>query len=121
MCSRYDRCSGLCFRCSSVQSSASSGESFLGPVCWHTWHSKKNSQASAGADRGGPYPFKVYRFPEPSDMQVVLLESHVSHTCLEDPRDIGFYADMVNHLRATAFGELRSQALIEGIIKETSA
>jgi transcriptional regulator with XRE-family HTH domain len=76
---------------------------------------------SVGAYRGGPFPFKVYRFPEPSDMQVVLLENHVSHTYLEDPSDIGFYADILNHLRATAFGELRSQALIESLIKETNA
>ncbi|GAA3851217.1 helix-turn-helix domain-containing protein [Streptomyces sedi] len=76
---------------------------------------------SVGAYRGGPFPFKVYRFPEPSDMQVVLLENHVSHTYLEDPSDIGFYGDVFDHLRATACGELESQRLIEGIIKETKA
>ncbi|WP_183091577.1 Scr1 family TA system antitoxin-like transcriptional regulator [Streptomyces radicis] len=76
---------------------------------------------SVGAYRGGPFPFKVYRFPEPSEMQVVLLENHVSHTYLEDPSDIGFYADVFNHLRATALGELESKTLIEGIIAEASA
>ena len=54
-------------------------------------------------------------------MQVVLLENHVRHTYLEDPSDIGFYGDVFDHLRATACGELESQRLIEGIIRETSA
>ncbi|MBW1599435.1 helix-turn-helix transcriptional regulator [Streptomyces sp. JJ38] len=73
---------------------------------------------AVGAYRGGPFPFKVYRFPEPSDMQVVLLENHVSHTYLEDPSDVGFYADIFNHLRATSLGEMESKALIEGLVSE---
>ncbi|RMI31630.1 helix-turn-helix domain-containing protein [Streptomyces triticirhizae] len=76
---------------------------------------------SVGAYRGGPSPFKIYRFPEPSDMEVVLLENHISHTYLEDPADIGLYADIFNHLRATALGELKSQTLIESIIRETDS
>lgn len=75
---------------------------------------------SVGAYRGGPTSFKIYRFPEPSSMEVVLLESHISHTYLENPNDIGFYADIFNHLRATALGELKSQALIAGIAKEVA-
>ncbi|WP_129839629.1 helix-turn-helix transcriptional regulator [Streptomyces sp. RFCAC02] len=75
---------------------------------------------SVSAYRGGPYPFKIYRFPEPSDMEVVLLESHMSHTYLEDPGDIGFHADIFNHLRAAALGELASKALIEEISNQLS-
>lgn len=75
---------------------------------------------SVGAYRGGPFPFKVYRFPEPSDMEVVLLESHISHTYLEHPRDVGFYTDLFDHLRATALGELKSQTLLKAIAKEVT-
>lgn len=75
---------------------------------------------SAGAYRGGPFPFKVYRFPEPSSMEVVLLENHVSHTYLEDPGDVSFYADVFNYLRATAHGELESQSLLSRIAREVN-
>lgn len=74
---------------------------------------------SVGAYRGGPLPFKIYRFPEPSDMEVVLVESHVSHTYLEDPSDLTYYSDVFNHLRATALGEMESRSLIEKIRRET--
>lgn len=74
----------------------------------------------ASAYRGGPYPFKIYRFPEPSSMEVVLLENHLSQTYLENPSDISFYADIFNHLRATALGELESKAFIKNIADEIS-
>ncbi|WP_062214221.1 helix-turn-helix transcriptional regulator [Streptomyces sp. NBRC 109706] len=74
---------------------------------------------SVGAYRGGPFPFKIYRFPEPSSMEVILLENQVSHTYLEDPGDIGLYSEIFDYLRATALGELESQALIRDITKET--
>ena len=51
-------------------------------------------------------------------MEVVLLENHVSHTCLGDPSDIGLYAEVFDHPRATAWSELKSKALIEGIMRE---
>jgi transcriptional regulator with XRE-family HTH domain len=73
---------------------------------------------SVGAYRGGPFPFKIYRFPEPAFMEVVLLESHLSHTYLEQPKDIAYYVEIFDHLRATALGELESQALIESIARE---
>jgi transcriptional regulator with XRE-family HTH domain len=73
---------------------------------------------SVGAYRGGPYPFKLYRFPEPSSMEVVLLENHVSHTYLEDPRHTELYTEIFDHLRATALGEIESQAHIEGIMND---
>ncbi|MDT3396206.1 helix-turn-helix transcriptional regulator [Streptomyces sp. B1866] len=73
---------------------------------------------SVGAYRGGPIPFQIYSFPEPSDMQVVLLESHLSHTYLESPHDTGYYADVFNHLRAAALGELESRAFIKDVARD---
>jgi transcriptional regulator with XRE-family HTH domain len=70
---------------------------------------------SAGAYRGGPFPFRIYRFPEPSTMEVVALESHMSHAYLELPDEVGFYADIFDRLRSTALGETESRALIENI------
>ncbi|MBU7598565.1 helix-turn-helix transcriptional regulator [Streptomyces sp. P38-E01] len=75
---------------------------------------------SVGAYRGGPLPFKIYRFPAPSSMEVVLTESHVSHTYLEGPDDLAYYADVFDHLRATALGELESKALIDEIRQEST-
>ncbi|MBB0230831.1 helix-turn-helix domain-containing protein [Streptomyces calidiresistens] len=73
---------------------------------------------SVGAYRGGPFPFKIYRFPMPSEMEVVLLESHMSHAYLENPRDIAFHSEIFDRLRATALGELDSRRMIEGIARE---
>jgi transcriptional regulator with XRE-family HTH domain len=70
---------------------------------------------SAGAYRGGPFSFMIYRFPEPSEMEVVVLESHTSHAYLEAPRDTGYYGDIFNHLRAAALGPIDSQSLIRDI------
>ncbi|MFF7234145.1 Scr1 family TA system antitoxin-like transcriptional regulator [Streptomyces sioyaensis] len=70
---------------------------------------------SVGAYRGGPFPFTIYRFPEPSEMEVVVLENHTSQTYLEAPRDTGFYGDVFNHLRAAALGPIESQSLIRDI------
>jgi transcriptional regulator with XRE-family HTH domain len=70
---------------------------------------------SVGAYRGGPYPFMIYRFPEPSEMEVVVLENHTAQTYLEAPRDTGYYGDVFNHLRAAALGPLDSQSLIRDI------
>ncbi len=44
---------------------------------------------TVGAYRGGPYPFAIYRFPEPSEMEVVVLENHTAHSYLETPADTG--------------------------------
>ncbi|MBK3559302.1 helix-turn-helix domain-containing protein [Streptomyces sp. MBT56] len=71
---------------------------------------------SVRAYRGGPIAFTIYRFPEPSEMEVVVLENHKSHTYLEGPLDTGFYGDVFNHLRAAASGQMESQALIREII-----
>lgn len=54
-------------------------------------------------------------------MEVVLLESRISHTYLEQPKDVDFYADVFNYLRAAALGELESQALIRDIAREVAA
>ncbi|MEU8780049.1 DUF5753 domain-containing protein [Streptomyces sp. NPDC048637] len=75
---------------------------------------------SAGAYRGGPFPFMIYRFPEPSEMEVVALENHTSQTYLETPRDTGYYGDVFNHLRASALGPIESQSLIREIAGQLS-
>jgi transcriptional regulator with XRE-family HTH domain len=75
---------------------------------------------SVGAYQGGPFPFMVYRFPEPSSMEVVVLENHTAHTYLEAPRDTGFYSDIFNHLRASALDPLASQSLIRDIAAHVS-
>ncbi|WP_240812521.1 helix-turn-helix transcriptional regulator [Streptomyces sp. DASNCL29] len=70
---------------------------------------------SAGAYLGGPYPFMIYRFPEPSEMEVVVLENHTAQSYLETPRDTGYYGDIFNHLRAAALDPIESQSLIRDI------
>ncbi|MGO4754503.1 helix-turn-helix domain-containing protein [Streptomyces sp. 2MCAF27] len=73
---------------------------------------------AARAYRGGPYPFAIYRFPEPSTLEAVVLENHTVQTYLETPEDTGIYGDAFDHLRATAMGALESQALIREIAKQ---
>ncbi|KUJ64150.1 DNA-binding protein [Streptomyces albus subsp. albus] len=67
---------------------------------------------AAGAYVGGPWPFLIYRFPAPSGLEVVLLESHTSHAYLESPDDTTYYGNAFNHLCATALSPLESEALI---------
>lgn len=70
---------------------------------------------TAGAYRGGPFSFMIYRFPEPSEMEVVSLENHTAQSYLETPRDTEYYGDVFNHLRAAALGPIESQSLIRDI------
>lgn len=70
---------------------------------------------SVGAYRGGPFPFTIYRFAAPSEMEVVVLENHTAHSYLETPRDTGFYGDVFNHLRAAALSPIESQTQIREI------
>ncbi|MDH6130707.1 transcriptional regulator with XRE-family HTH domain [Kitasatospora sp. MAA4] len=73
---------------------------------------------TAGAIMGGPLPFLTYRFPPPSGLDVVLLESLTSHACLEDPQDTASYDSFFNHLRATALSALESEAFIAAVANE---
>ena len=73
---------------------------------------------AAGAIMGGPLPFLTYRFPPPSGLDVVLLESLASHAYLEDPSETAPYDNFFNHLRAAAMSALDSEAFIADIANE---
>lgn len=73
---------------------------------------------ATGAYPGGPYPFSIYRFPQPSSMEVVVLESHTSQLYLEVPKDTRYYGEVFDHLRAAALGAMESQSLIQEISEE---
>ncbi len=75
---------------------------------------------SAGAYRGGPFPFAIYRFPEPSELEVVVSENHTAHTYLETPRDTAAYGDIFNHLRAASLGQSQTVSLIQDIAGQLS-
>lgn len=73
---------------------------------------------TVGAYRGGPYPFATYRFPEPSDMEVVVLENHTAHSYLETPGDTSYYGDVFDRLRAAALSPIDSQSLIGEVARQ---
>ncbi len=70
---------------------------------------------SAGAYRGGPFPFLIYRFPKPSAMEVVTLENHMGLSYLETPGGIKYYGDAFDRLCTMALGPLPSQSLIRDL------
>ncbi|GAQ58809.1 helix-turn-helix domain-containing protein [Streptomyces acidiscabies] len=70
---------------------------------------------SAGAYRGGPYPFMIYRFPKPSVMEVVSLENHMGQSYLEKPSDIKYYGEAFDRLCSVASSPLQSQSLIRDL------
>ncbi|WP_335982863.1 helix-turn-helix domain-containing protein [Streptomyces sp. CA2R106] len=73
---------------------------------------------AAGAYPGGPYPFAIYRFPEPSKMEVVVLENHTAPSYLETPSDTGYYGDVFDRLRAAALSPIDSQSFIGEVAKQ---
>lgn len=73
---------------------------------------------TVGAYRGGPYPFAIYRFPEPSEMEVVVLENHTAHSYLETPADTGYYRDVFERLCAAAKSPIDSQSFIGEVAKQ---
>jgi transcriptional regulator with XRE-family HTH domain len=73
---------------------------------------------TVGAYRGGPYPLSIYRFPEPSEMEVVVLENQTAHSYLETPADTGFYRDVFDRLRAAALSPIDSQSFIGEVAKQ---
>jgi transcriptional regulator with XRE-family HTH domain len=68
--------------------------------------------------RGGPYAFTTYRFPEPSEMEVVVLEHHMSQSYLEAQGDTRYYGEVFDHLRATALSAIDSLSLIREIAEQ---
>ncbi|MFH8471357.1 helix-turn-helix domain-containing protein [Streptomyces sp. NPDC018000] len=73
---------------------------------------------TAGACQGGPYPFLIYSFPPPAELEVVLLENFASHAYLETREDTVRLGGAFDHLRATALSALKSEALIVEIVNE---
>ena len=59
--------------------------------------------------------FVLLSFPEPSDPDVVYLETDTSSLYLEEPPDIGRYSEIFDHLRATALGPRESIDFINAI------
>lgn len=62
--------------------------------------------------------FVLLSFPEPGDPDVVYLETDTSSLYLEEEQQIGRYAEIFDHLRATALSPRESVALIEVIAAE---
>lgn len=73
---------------------------------------------TAGAYRGGPYPFLIYSFPPPAALEVVLLENFASHAYLEAREDTARLGSAFDHIRATALSALESESLIGKIANE---
>jgi transcriptional regulator with XRE-family HTH domain len=74
----------------------------------------------AGAIKGGMLPFRIYAFPAPVDLEVVVLEQLTTHEYLEDPKDTDYYGSVFDHARAAALSPRDSEALILGIADELS-
>jgi transcriptional regulator with XRE-family HTH domain len=74
----------------------------------------------AGAIKGGMVPFTIFSFPEPAELEVVLLEHYTSHAFLEHPNDTTYYGSAFDHHRATALSPMESEAMILRIADELS-
>lgn len=62
--------------------------------------------------------FVLLSFPEPSDPDVVYLETDTSSLYLEEPADIGRYSEVFDHLRATALAPRESINFISAFAAE---
>lgn len=67
---------------------------------------------TAGAHPGIDGPFVILEFPEPADIDVVLLENMTSSLYLEQEPEVARYARAFEHLRADALSRADSRALI---------
>jgi len=73
---------------------------------------------TAGACPGGPYPFLIYGFPPPAELEVALLENFASHAYLESREDTVQLSSAFDHLRASALSALDSEVRIIQIAEE---
>jgi transcriptional regulator with XRE-family HTH domain len=74
---------------------------------------------------GGAHPamdgaFEILRFPDPADLDIVYVQYRRGSIYLEDPSDVGAYAELFDHLRARALGPDESRDLIEHLLGESS-
>lgn len=72
---------------------------------------------TAGAHAGTSGPFTTLEFPEPTDLDVVLVESLTSGLYLETTDEIRRYSLVFDHLRMSALPQAESRALIRQAAK----
>ena len=72
----------------------------------------------AGAHPGMDGSFVILRFPEPADPDVGYVQYRRGSVYLEEPADVGAYAEVFDHLRARALGPDESRALIARVAGE---
>jgi transcriptional regulator with XRE-family HTH domain len=70
---------------------------------------------SRGAHPGVIGPFSLIEFPEPTDDDVVYVDSPAGNIYLEKPDDVRRYTLVFDHLRAVALAPDDSAALIDGM------
>ncbi|MCE7078724.1 helix-turn-helix transcriptional regulator [Streptomyces sp. ST2-7A] len=76
---------------------------------------------TSSAVPSGPYPFLLYSFPSPIDLEVALLENFTGHTYLEAREDTEPLRAAFDHLRACALSPLDSEAMILRVRDEPTA
>jgi transcriptional regulator with XRE-family HTH domain len=75
---------------------------------------------AAGAHTAMHGAFKIMRFPEPIDPDLVYLEAKTGALYLEKTEDVDRYSVMFDHLRAQALSPEESRTLIAQLAKEAS-
>lgn len=73
---------------------------------------------TAGEHVGMDGSFTIVGFPEPADPDVVYLEHTTSDAYEEDSKTVRFYADMFDHLRATALRPQDSIRFLAKVVEE---
>jgi hypothetical protein len=76
---------------------------------------------SVGAHAGMTGSFAVLQFGEPSESDVVYVESQAAELFLESGTDVRRFAEIFQHLRAAALPPADSVSLIAAIARELSA
>lgn len=66
----------------------------------------------AGAHPALDGSFVILQFPEPADPAVAYIQYRRGSLYLEEPSDVGYYAEVFDHLRARALGPDESRAFI---------
>jgi transcriptional regulator with XRE-family HTH domain len=72
----------------------------------------------AGAHPALDGAFVILRFPEPADPDVAYIQYRRGSLYLEEPSDVGYYAEVFDHLRARALGPDESRAFIARVADE---
>ncbi len=72
----------------------------------------------AGAHPALDGSFVILQFPEPADPAVAYIQYRRGSLYLEEPSDVGYYAEVFDHLRARALGPDESRAFIARVADE---